>query len=87
MRARACYQVVELRQYTLGPGMRHLLIGLFEQEFSEKVDLVKRTEFCRMPSRDRMTGIRATKSWSGFLAHVESCVAASRLGSGPGKST
>jgi hypothetical protein len=27
-----------------------------------------------------MTGIRPIKSWSGFLAHVGSCVAASRLG-------
>src|SRR5262249_9705326 len=56
MRERACHQVVELRQYTLGQGMRHVLIGLFEQEFIEKMDLIKRTELCRIPSRGSHDG-------------------------------
>lgn len=87
MNACTCCPVVELRQYTLKPGMRDVLIDLFEREFIEKMDLIKRTELCRTPSRGSLTGIRPTKSWSGFLAHVGSCVAASRLGSWRGKST
>jgi hypothetical protein len=35
MSARTCCPVVELRQYTLNPGMRDVLIELFEREFVE----------------------------------------------------
>jgi hypothetical protein len=35
MSARTCCPVVELRQYTLNPGMRDVLIELFEREFIE----------------------------------------------------
>ncbi len=30
-----CCPIVELRQYTLHPGMRHVLIDLFDREFIE----------------------------------------------------
>jgi hypothetical protein len=40
MSAPCCCPVVELRQYTLKPGMRDVLIGLFEQEFIESQEAV-----------------------------------------------
>jgi hypothetical protein len=38
--------------------MRHVLIGLFEQEFIEKMDLIKRTELCRILSRGSHDGYK-----------------------------
>jgi hypothetical protein len=87
MRARACHQVVELRQYTLEPGMRHVLIGLFEQEFIEKMDLIKRTELCRIPRRGSHDGYTTYRVLERVSGSVGSCVAASRLGLWRGKPT
>jgi len=56
MSASTCRQVLEIRQYTLRPGMRDVLVGLFEQEFIEKMDLIKCAELCRIPSRGSHDG-------------------------------
>jgi hypothetical protein len=56
MNAQTCCPVVELRQYTLKPAQRDVLIELFEREFIEKMDLIKRTELCRTPSRGSHDG-------------------------------
>jgi hypothetical protein len=37
---RACCPIIELRQYTLHPGKRHLLIDLFDREFIESQEVL-----------------------------------------------
>jgi len=61
MSARTCCPVVELRQYTLKPGMRDVLIGLFEQEFIESQEAAGMTvigTFRDMDNPDRFVWLR-----------------------------
>ncbi len=61
MNARTCCPVVELRQYTLKPGMRDVLIGLFEQEFIESQEAAGMTvigTFRDMDNPDRFVWLR-----------------------------
>jgi quinol monooxygenase YgiN len=59
--ARTCCPVVELRQYTLKPGKRDVLIGLFEQEFIETQEATGMTvigTFRDMDNPDRFVWLR-----------------------------
>jgi quinol monooxygenase YgiN len=62
MSARTCCPVVELRQYTLKPAMRDVLIGLFEQEFIESQEasgmIVVIGQFRDMDNPDRFVWLR-----------------------------
>jgi quinol monooxygenase YgiN len=61
MSARTCCPVVELRQYTLKPGMRDVLIDLFEQEFietQEATGIVVIGQFRDMDNPDRFVWLR-----------------------------
>jgi hypothetical protein len=61
MSARTCCPVVELRQYTLKPGMRDVLIELFEQEFIETQEAVGMTligQFRDLDNPDRFVWLR-----------------------------
>jgi quinol monooxygenase YgiN len=62
MSARTCCPVVELRQYTLRPGMRDALIGLFEQEFIESQEatgmMVVIGQFRDLHNPDRFVWLR-----------------------------
>src|SRR6266700_741924 len=61
MSVRTCCPVVELRQYTLKPGMRDVLIGLFEQEFIESQEAAGMTVigiFRDMDDPDRFVWLR-----------------------------
>jgi len=56
-----CCPVVELRQYTLKPGMRDVLIDLFEQEFietQEATGIVVIGQFRDMDNPDRFVWLR-----------------------------
>jgi quinol monooxygenase YgiN len=58
---RTCCPVVELRQYTLKPGKRDVLIGLFEQEFIETQEATGMTvigTFRDMDNPDRFVWLR-----------------------------
>ena len=61
MSVRICCPVVELRQYTLKPGMRDVLIDLFEQEFietQEATGIVVIGQFRDMDNPDRFVWLR-----------------------------
>jgi hypothetical protein len=62
MSAHSCCPVVELRQYTLKPGMRDVLIDLFEQEFVESQEVTGMTviigQFRDMDNPDRFVWLR-----------------------------
>jgi len=61
MSARTCCPVVELRQYTLEPGMRDVLIDLFEQQFIETQEAAGMTvigTFRDMDNPDRYVWLR-----------------------------
>src|SRR6266700_2753328 len=61
MSVRTCCPVVELRQYTLKPGMRDVLIDLFEQEFietQEATGIVVIGQFRDMDNPDRFVWLR-----------------------------
>src|SRR6266496_2398348 len=61
MSARTYCPVVELRQYTLKPGMRDVLIGLFEQEFietQEATGIIVIGQFRDMDNPDRFVWLR-----------------------------
>ena len=62
MSPRTCCPVVELRQYTLKPGMRDVLIDLFEQEFIESQEatgmIVVIGQFRDMDNPDRFVWLR-----------------------------
>ena len=61
MSARTCCPVVELRQYTLEPGMRDVLIDLFEQQFIETQEAAGMTvigTFRDMDNPDRFVWFR-----------------------------
>jgi quinol monooxygenase YgiN len=61
MSARTCSPVVELRQYTLKPGKRDVLIELFEQEFIETQEAIGMTvigTFRDLDNPDRFVWLR-----------------------------
>jgi NIPSNAP len=61
-RMTSCCPVVELRQYTLHPGRRDVLIELFEREFIESQELVGMRivgQFRDLDNPDRFVWIRA----------------------------
>jgi quinol monooxygenase YgiN len=61
MSARTCCPVVELRQYTLKPGKRDVLIDLFEQEFietQEATGIIVIGQFRDMDDPDRFVWLR-----------------------------
>jgi len=61
MSARTYCPVVELRQYTLKPGMRDVLIDLFEQEFietQEATGIIVIGQFRDMDNPDRFVWLR-----------------------------
>jgi hypothetical protein len=61
MSARTCCPVLELRQYTLRPGMRDVLIELFEREFVESQEALGITlvgQFCDLDNPDRFVWLR-----------------------------
>ena len=61
MSVRTCCPVVELRQYTLKPGMRDVLIDLFEQEFietQEATGIVVIGQFRDIDNPDRFVWLR-----------------------------
>jgi hypothetical protein len=62
MSPRTCCPVVELRRYTLKPGMRDVLIDLFEQEFIESQEvtgmIVVIGQFRDMDNPDRFVWLR-----------------------------
>jgi NIPSNAP len=61
MSDRTCCPVVELRQYTLVPGRRDVLISLFEQHFVESQEATGMTvigQFCDLNNPDRFVWLR-----------------------------
>jgi NIPSNAP len=61
MSANICCPVVELRQYTLVPGGREVLIALFEQEFIETQEAIGMTvvgQFRDLNNSDRFVWLR-----------------------------
>lgn len=63
--------VVELRQYTLHPGQRAVLIDLFEREFIEPQEAVGMTvlgQFRDLDDADRFTWLRGFRDMPGRLA-------------------
>ncbi len=61
MSAQICCPIVELRQYTLRPGMRDVLIDLFEKEFIETQEAVGMTligQFRDLDRPDRFVWLR-----------------------------
>ena len=57
----ARYPVLELRQYTLHPGKRDALIGLFDREFVETQEAVGMAvvgQFCDLDDPDRFVWFR-----------------------------
>ena len=61
------YPVVELRQYTLRPGQRDVLIGLFDREFVESQEAAGMAivgQFRDLDDPDRFVWIR------GFAKHA-----------------
>ena len=56
-----CCPIVELRQYTLHPGMRHLLIDLFDREFIEPQEALGMKvigQFRDLANRNRFVWLR-----------------------------
>src|SRR4051812_14398832 len=61
MKISACCPVLELRQYTLHPGMREVLIELFEREFVESQEALGMTlvgQFRDLDNPDRFVWLR-----------------------------
>lgn len=61
MSARTCCPILELRQYTLHPGMRAVLIELFEREFIESQEALGMTlvgQFRDLDNPDRFVWLR-----------------------------
>jgi hypothetical protein len=59
--SRLCCPIVELRQYTLHPGKRDVLIDLFEREFietQEAVGIEVIGQFRNVDDRDRFVWLR-----------------------------
>jgi hypothetical protein len=66
-----CSPIVELRQYTLHPGKRHVLIDLFDQEFVEPQEALGMEiigQFRDVDDRNRFVWLR------GFSTMVEAFV-------------
>ena len=60
-----CYPVVELRQYTLRPGQRDVLIDLFDRELVESQEAAGMAivgQFCDLDDPDRFVWIRGFPS-------------------------
>src|SRR5215510_7462902 len=60
-RVRVCCPIVELRQYTLHPGKRDILIDLFDREFIESQEAVGMTiigQFSDLDNPDRFVWLR-----------------------------
>ena len=71
--ARLCCPVVELRQYTLHPGKRDVLIDLFDREFLETQEEVGMRIICQFRDLDHqdrfvwLRGFRDMTSRAGAL--------------------
>ena len=61
MKTPSCCPLLELRQYTLHPGMRDVLIELFEREFIESQEALGMTlvgQFRDLDNPDRFVWLR-----------------------------
>ncbi len=70
-----CCEVIELRQYTLYPGKRDVLIGLFEREFVESQEALGMRlvgQFRDLDNPDRFVWLRGFRDMNSRKAALES---------------
>src|SRR6267142_1534331 len=69
-----CSPIVELRQYTLHPGKRHLLIDLFDREFVEPQEALGMRvigQFRDLDNRNRFVWLRGFSDMSSRARALE----------------